>query len=89
MTAEMMEIEYNRARNLLEKTDISSLEEAVKVFEDLNDFKESDDFTKYIKGVFALIVVIVVEDRVFSVFMKTLCFLRALVIRSDLNSLFF
>ena len=35
------------------------------------------------------IVVIVVEDRVFSVFMKTLCFLRALVIRSDLNSLFF
>ena len=44
MTAEMMEIEYNRARNLLEKTDISSLEEAVKVFEDLNDFKDSYKF---------------------------------------------
>lgn len=38
---------------------------------------------------YCFVVVIVVEDRVFSVFMKTLCFLRALVIRSDLNNLFF
>ena len=41
MTAEMMEIEYNRARNLLDKTNVASLEEAVQVFEELNDYKDS------------------------------------------------
>ena len=42
MTAEMMEIEYNRARVLLDKTDISSLEEALNIFESLNDYKDSN-----------------------------------------------
>ena len=41
MTVEMMEIDYNRARSLAEKDDINSLEEAVKIFEDLKDYKES------------------------------------------------
>ena len=41
MTLEMMEIEYNRARTLLDKTDVASLEEAVKVFEGLDDYKDS------------------------------------------------
>ena len=41
MTVEMMEIEYNRARTLLEKGEISGLEEALNIFEDLNDYKES------------------------------------------------
>lgn len=44
MTLEMMEIEYNRARNLAEKTDIASLEEAVNIFEGLEDYKESKKF---------------------------------------------
>ena len=44
MTLEMMEIEYNRARTLLAKEDIPSLEEAVNIFEGLNDYKESVKF---------------------------------------------
>jgi len=44
MTLEMMEIEYNRARNLAEKTDIASLEEAVNIFEGLEDYKESKKY---------------------------------------------
>ena len=44
MTLEMMEIEYNRARNLAEKTDIASLEEAVNIFDGLEDYKESKKY---------------------------------------------
>ena len=44
MTLEMMEIEYNRARNLAEKTDVASLEEAINVFESLEDYKESKKY---------------------------------------------
>ena len=44
MTLEMMEIEYTRARELSQKEDIKSLEEAINIFTNLNDFKDSNKF---------------------------------------------
>lgn len=44
MTLEMMEIEYNRARELSQKDDVKSLSEAIKIFESLDDFKNSKKF---------------------------------------------
>lgn len=41
MTLEMMEIEYNRARNLMNKDDLESIKEALNVFDSLGDFKDS------------------------------------------------
>lgn len=41
MTLEMMEIEYKRARNLMNKDDLDSVNEALNVFESLGDFKDS------------------------------------------------
>ena len=44
MTLEMMEIEYKRARELSQKDDIKSVEEAINIFTNLEDFKESNRF---------------------------------------------
>ena len=44
MTLEMMEIEYTRARELSQKEDIRSLEEAINIFTNLEDFKDSNKF---------------------------------------------
>ena len=44
MTLEMMEIEYTRARELSQKEDIKSLEEAINIFTNLEDFKDSNKF---------------------------------------------
>lgn len=44
MTKEMIDIEYNRARTLSEKDDIKSVEEAIKIFENLEDYKDSNKF---------------------------------------------
>ena len=49
MTKEMMEIEYNRGRNLLETDKIENLEEAIKVFTNLEDYKESAKFLNQAK----------------------------------------
>ena len=44
MTKEMIEIEYNRARSLIEKDDLDSFLEAKKVFESIIDYKDSKKF---------------------------------------------
>lgn len=44
MTLEMMEIEYNRARELSQKDDIKSVSESIKIFSNLDDFKNSKKF---------------------------------------------
>lgn len=44
MNLETMEIEYNRARKLTDKSDIESLEEAINVFDSLEDYKDSKKF---------------------------------------------
>ena len=44
MTKEMMEIEYNRARTLLSSDELSDLEEARKILEELDDYKDSKKF---------------------------------------------
>ena len=44
MTLEMMEIEYTRARELSQKEDVKSLEEAINIFTNLEDFKDSNKF---------------------------------------------
>ena len=44
MTQEMIEIEYNRARNLYEKDDLESVIEANKIFISLDDYKESKKY---------------------------------------------
>lgn len=44
MTQEMIEIEYNRGRTLLEKDDLSSVREANKIFTELKDFKDSEKY---------------------------------------------
>ena len=41
MTLEMMEIEYNRARDLMNKDDLESVNEALKTFDNLGDYKDS------------------------------------------------
>ena len=44
MTLEMMEIEYNRARDLLYKDNLDSANEAFDIFEKLGDYKDSKKF---------------------------------------------
>lgn len=44
MTLEMIEIEYNRGRTLIEKDDLDSVIEANKIFVELNDYKDSKKF---------------------------------------------
>ena len=44
MTLEMMEIEYKRARDLLYKEDLNSVKEALEIFIQLGDYKDSLKF---------------------------------------------
>ena len=62
MTTEMKEIEYNRARNLI-TDDLDKLNEAKKILEELDDFKDSKKFLIDVNSKINLLELDLEEER--------------------------